>query len=170
MNIKCFILPVIFQVGDLRVFWTGLGFLCASGCATLTACVQRWKMSESGQRGEDTSPRVAPHGMVQLSLILYLTALILSPVYSASLLPPEPTGQTSHPLHSIDLSVSFCFTVYRHVHTGNIRDLIILFNNNLTNCNYAKSQMINKFGNRVSKAQSLMFALNKCDLSAFLWL
>ncbi|XP_056616214.1 fibroblast growth factor receptor 3 isoform X3 [Triplophysa dalaica] len=52
-------------------------------------------MSESGQRGEDTSPRVAPHGMVQLSLILYLTALILSPVHSASLLPPEPTDWVS---------------------------------------------------------------------------
>ncbi|XP_057197474.1 fibroblast growth factor receptor 3 isoform X1 [Triplophysa rosa] len=52
-------------------------------------------MSESGQCGEDTSPRVAPHGMVQLSLLLYLTALILSPVYSARLLPPEPTAVTA---------------------------------------------------------------------------
>ncbi|XP_065153149.1 fibroblast growth factor receptor 3 isoform X1 [Paramisgurnus dabryanus] len=51
-------------------------------------------MSESDQCGED-KPRAAPHGMVQLCLLLYLTALVLPPVYGVPLLSSEPTDWAS---------------------------------------------------------------------------
>ncbi len=79
---------------------TGL-CLCVCGSATLTACVERWRMSESGLRGEDTRPRVTWPGMVPLCLLLYLAALIFPPVYSAHLLSPEPSGQTLHLTFSV---------------------------------------------------------------------
>lgn len=77
--------------------------LCLSVCGstTLTACVEGWRMSESGLRGEDTRPCVTRPGMVPLCLLLYLAALIFPPVYSAHLLSPEPTGQILHLTFSV---------------------------------------------------------------------
>ncbi|XP_051507831.1 fibroblast growth factor receptor 3-like isoform X6 [Myxocyprinus asiaticus] len=76
-------------------FWTGVcDFVCV-GSTTLASCVERWRMSESSLRGEDTRPCAPPPGMVPLCLLLYLTAHIFPPVYSARLLSPEPTDSLS---------------------------------------------------------------------------
>ncbi|XP_051507827.1 fibroblast growth factor receptor 3-like isoform X3 [Myxocyprinus asiaticus] len=76
-------------------FWTGVcDFVCV-GSTTLASCVERWRMSESSLRGEDTRPCAPPPGMVPLCLLLYLTAHIFPPVYSARLLSPEPTDWVS---------------------------------------------------------------------------
>ncbi len=82
--------------------------VCVCGSATLTACVERWRMSESGLR-------VIRPGMVPLGLLLYLAALIFPPVYSAHLLSPEPTGQTLH--------LTFSITHTRK--PGNIREFLM---------------------------------------------